>query len=167
MINKPSTIGRIVLSRTGSKRIDYRHVVAHLLLVAGVIMAIWLTWVMIQGYLAQSWPKTKAIIYESSMSLTSSTPSKHYYQIHIRYKYRIKNTHFSNKQLYIADVPLLNESEARELIEYYSIGSIHDVFFEPQNPNNAVLKTGVSNVLILLTAPTLLFLGIGLSARKR
>ena len=101
------------------------------------------------------------------MTASSSTSSAHYYQVQLRYRYKINKINFSNKNIYVTDIPLLNKKEAEALVDLYSIGSIHEVYFDPQTPSNSVLKTGVSNILILFTAPTLLFLSIGFSARKR
>ncbi|MFT5210560.1 MAG: hypothetical protein ACI9CE_002286 [Flavobacterium sp.] len=132
-------------------------------------MAIWIISALSYGYHTQTCPKTKALIYESSMTKNSvnQESKNNTYQVLLRYKYQVRNVNYSNKQIYLTDIPLLTEEQASDLVKYYSVGTIHDVYFDNTSPSNSVLKTGVSSVLILFAAPTLLFLGIGLSARRR
>jgi hypothetical protein len=117
-------------------------------------MAIWIVWALSYGYYTQTWPKTKALIYESLMTSNSAHPesTNNYYQVQLRYKYQAKNVSYSNKHIYLTDILLLTKEQASDLVKYYSVGTIHDVHFNENSPDNSVLKTGISSVLILFAA---------------
>lgn len=148
-------------------RIDYRHVVAYLLIVSGIIMALWIGWALARAYLTHGWPQTNAIIYKSAVTYTTSTPTQKYYTIDLQYHYKIKNKTYTNQKIYLTDLPFLKLTEAEKLVDYYAVGSIHKLSYNPSFPEDSVLKPGVSNVLLLLAALTILFLSIGLATRKK
>lgn len=148
-------------------RIEYRNVVAYLLLVAGVIMTIWVGWSLARAYFTHDWPQTDAIIYQSSLVYTTSTPNQKYYRVALEYQYKVGNQRYTNQSIYLTDLPFLGLEEAENLVDFYAIGSIHKLSYNPALPNDSVLKPGTSNILLLLAALTILFLSIGIAARKK
>jgi len=130
-------------------------------------MTIWIGWSLSRAYFTHDWPQTDAIIYQSSLVYTTSTPNQKYFTVALQYQYKVDNQNYTNRSIYLTDLPFLKLEEAEKLLNYYAIGSIHKLSYNPSLPEDSVLKPGTSNVLLLLAALTILFLCIGLAARKK
>jgi hypothetical protein len=149
------------------RKVDYRKVINYLLLVVGSLLAVWLGRALIAAVPTSQWPVSTAIIYKSEVIYTTSNPSDKEKTLHsarINYRYQVDGVTYFGDQIYQTDIPLLGREAATDLVLEFPTGSIQKVRYNPQDPGAAVLKTGVSGTLLLLVAPTLLFLVIGFSA---
>ena len=146
------------------RKIDYQILVAYLIVTIGILVGLWIINAFIHLRLAQSWPQTTALIYESYPAQITTSPfdkNEGLYQLDVSYKYRVENRSYFGTKVFMTNIPLFSEPQVKSLQAHYDIGSIHDVFYDPDNPASAILVKSSSPALIFLLALTLLFLIIG------
>jgi hypothetical protein len=149
------------------RKVDYRTLIGYLLLLAGSLMGLMVGSSLVAGYRTTQWLTSTAIIYASRVVYTTSNPtdkSKSLHSAFISYRYQVDGVTYTGDQVYQTDIPLLGREVVKDLIREFPTGSIHKVYYDPVDPESVVLKTGISNTLLLLVAPTLLFLAIGYRA---
>ena len=111
---------------------------------------------------SESWPSVNGSITHSSVSHSVSSSNKFRYIPKVQYKYEIDGIEYSNDTIQFVSVSweFKDRFRAERVIKPYSKGKIVDVFYDPAEPENSVLKKGsvgglpwgyiISSILLLL-----------------
>ncbi len=152
------------------RKLDYRKLVGYLLLVAGITLSSWLGRSVILGVNTGDWATTEGLIYQSEVSYTTSHPSdkrQKFYRSHLEYRYRIDRKAFAGTRVYRTDLPYLSEQDAETLIEKYPTGTPVTIYYDKNDPTQAVLQTGNPPTLWLLLGTSLLFAALGFRLTRK
>ena len=107
------------------------------------------------GYSAASWPTTTCTITDSSIR-DGYGKYRNSFRAHVSYKYQIDGEPYSNDVIY-AGYPPTSRRNAVTLSREFPIGETATIWYNPSDPNDAVLKTGVGWSIHVLMAVSLLF----------
>ncbi len=92
----------------------------------------------------QTWPSAPGSIVESELR-SRRRGSRRIYYPHIVYQYNVMGQTYTGKR--ISPGPESGSSQARELVTKYPPGAPVKVYYDPQNPSDAVLETDLSTTM--------------------
>ena len=126
-----------------------------LLLVLGLLSAIsfgfigWGVFSILKANETKSWPLVKGIVITSKIESefrSSGTGrrrrSRKVYLPRVYYQYGVNKTTYTSEQISVGEYVKLNELDASEFIRSYPKGSNVDVYYNPRNPQDALLLPG-------------------------
>ena len=96
---------------------------------------------------ARKWPTTEGRITSSSVSEnrkydSSSKSYKTEFRADISYSYNVNNVEYIGDKLFYGAVKL-SKSTAKKYCDRYPYGAVVDVHYNPENPKQSVLETGI------------------------
>ena len=109
----------------------------------------------------ETWVRTTGMIY-SAESRNALGARRGFYTPEVSYAYSAGVRHVGNK-LSNADLPVLSEAEVEDLLQDLPAGTVVDVFYDPEQPADAVLITGFPDTLWRIIVPALAFMLVGIS----
>ncbi len=132
-------------------------------LIGAVILYLW-AWPPIKyGLDSKSWPVTSGTITSSEVE-SWLKEGKSQYSAHINYSYSVGGKKYTSAKIYSSGTYSGgNITKARELVDEFPAGKTVDVFYDPEIPDSAALKPGVSSEDILMAAFPSVFLFVGLA----
>jgi hypothetical protein len=103
---------------------------------------------------SKDWPSTTGIITHSDVIEESTADDDSSYKSDIRAKYQVDNTKYRLFEIYPGHSTLGSNSniEAVRLSSRYRVGKSVPVYFNPLDPNEAVLETGVHGRTLFVLA---------------
>lgn len=115
------------------------------------------------AYESKKWPQTSGIITQSKVnSWIKEGDSK--YEARINYNYEIDGKKYNSGKIRTSgSYSGSNITRAKELVNEFPIGKNVDVFYDPEVPDSAILKPGVSGIDIIMVLFPLLFFIIGIA----
>ena len=115
------------------------------------------------GWESKSWPKTSGTIANSEVN-SWTKDGRSQYDALINYSYQVDGKKFNSTKINTSgSYSGGNITKAKKLVDEFSAGKTVDVYYDPEIPDSAALKPGVSGNDILMAAFPLLFLIIGLA----
>ncbi|GAP12005.1 hypothetical protein BECAL_03205 [Bellilinea caldifistulae] len=117
------------------------------------------------------WPKTTGRIIESRIAEHESEDedgiSTYTYSPVVRFEYQVAGITYTGDRMGIGpSVAISNRRKVEERIAYYPAGKNVPVFYNPQNPSEAVLEAGktgkaelVAGIILVVIAVTILCIG--------
>jgi hypothetical protein len=115
------------------------------------------------GWESKSWPKTSGTITNSEVN-SWTKDGRSQYDARINYSYEVDGKKYNSTKINTSgSYSGGNITKAKELVDEFSAGKTIDVYYDPEIPDSAALKPGVSGNDILMAAFPLLFLIIGLA----
>lgn len=115
------------------------------------------------GFESKSWPITNGTITSSEVDSWMKDGNSQY-DARINYSYNVnRKTYNSTKVYYSGSYSGSNITKAKELVNEFPVGTTVDVYYDPDVPESAALKPGVSGNNLLMAALPLIFLIIGLA----
>lgn len=115
------------------------------------------------AYESKSWPVTSGTITHAEVD-SWMKDGKSQYDARINYSYEVEGKKYNSTKLNTSgSYSGSNMTKAKELVDEFPAGKTVDVFYDPEVPDSAALKPGISGNDILLAALPLLFLIIGLA----
>jgi hypothetical protein len=115
------------------------------------------------AYESKSWPVTSGTITSSEVD-SWTKDGKSQYDARINYSYTVDGKKYNSTKIYSSgSYSGSNITKAKELVDEFPASKTVDVFYDPELPDSAALKPGVSGNDILMAALPLLFLIIGLA----
>ncbi len=115
------------------------------------------------AYQSKSWPTTNGTITRSEVD-SWMKEGKSQYDARISYSYEVDGKKYTSPKIYSSgSYSGGNISKAKDLINEFPSGKSVDVFYDPDVPESAVLKPGISGKDVLMAALPLIFLIIGLA----
>lgn len=115
------------------------------------------------AYESKSWPKTSFTIIRSEVD-SWMKDGKSQYEARINYSYEVDGKKYNSTKISTSgSYSGSNIAKAKEIVEKFPAGKTVDIFYDPEVPDSATLKTGVSSNDIIMAVFPLLFLIIGLA----
>lgn len=110
---------------------------------------------------SKKWSKTKGQISKTNLDKFPDSDSVSY-RVEIEYSYNVANKVYNSKRKFYGDHLLSSFYwSTKKLVGKYRIGDTIDVYYNPQNPNDAVLEQGVHFSVIEFFIASLVCLSIG------
>lgn len=94
------------------------------------------------AYKSQSWPSTDGKIISSLVKLEEGTRDRSY-TLKIRYSYEIENKTYESEQISFTLLNFRTKEEAAEKMKIFTQKSPLDVKYNPANPQQTVLQSGL------------------------
>ncbi|WP_425619200.1 DUF3592 domain-containing protein [Anatilimnocola sp. NA78] len=106
----------------------------------------------------ESWPATKGTILKSE--LTSTFHGTTTYEAQIEYEYQVGEEKYLSKQVRTRGTGTKHQVDVARLVQKFPAGQEVDVYYDPANPSDAYLETGVDFVnYIIIVSPLIFALG--------
>ena len=134
-------------------------IIGLILLVAAmkVVMTGWQTYQ--AGQNSRVWPTTAGKVVSNEIDKSNGSDDDTPYNIYVRYTYQVHGQTFKNNSIrHHAMISFATMDQAEEYIKKYPVGGIVKVYYDPQNPADAMLIPGST-----AEGPFLIFFGIFLS----
>ena len=93
----------------------------------------------------QTWPSASGTVVESELRSRRRGSSRRIYYPHIVYSYNVMGQAYMGKR--IGPGKYSGTTTAREIVAKYPSGASVEVYYDPQNPSEAVLETDVSKTM--------------------
>ena len=110
----------------------------------------------------ESWPSTRGRIIDAQMLSAESEPGQPpTWWLELKYSYELKGEQYQGRRIRTGGPVLLaNKSLVEKAAEQYTPGKEVSVFYNPENPSEAVLEKGSSRGWLLIAVGTLILLTI-------
>jgi len=132
---------------------------AYISLALGLCSGAYLVWILVRHSRSKSWSSTPGEVLESNIEEDSDG-----WAPRVRYSFEVMGRRYTNDRLYFHIPPrTLYERGAEAHLVPYPVGKQIDVYYNPQNPQDAVLDRRMPFWLpVFWVCFTALLLGIGL-----
>jgi hypothetical protein len=98
----------------------------------------------ILGLQAQAWPTVDGVITRSSVEHSSSARTATVYYLNVQYRYSVGEQSYTGDNVTPRLSATMSLVEANDLISgRYAVGQQVKVYYDPQNPSDAVLQPGI------------------------
>lgn len=132
-------------------------------LIGAVILYFWGWTPLKYAYESKNWPKTSGTITRSEVD-SWMKDGKSQYDARINYSYEVDGKKYNSTKVFSSgSYSGGNVTKAKELVDEFPAGKTVEVFYDPEIPDSAALKPGVSGNDILMAAFPLLFLILGVA----
>jgi len=130
-----------------------------LVLLAGIGLTVW-GWNTLQNARASTaWPTTEGVVISSEVTQSTDDEGSESYYPTVSYTYTINEIVHINNTIKFSDTSYNDLRKAQAVTGNYSVGKNIVVYYDPENPENAVLEPGASGgSYIVLTFGVLLIL---------
>jgi len=105
-------------------------------------------WNSVKAFNSNSWPTAQGVITRADIS-TSTSDEDIMYAAEIRYTYQIDGQEMHGSQVTFGDISTSNQRNAERAVGQYKLGSAVQVYYNPDNPLEAVLQPGFTGGLLL------------------
>jgi hypothetical protein len=95
------------------------------------------------GRESMHWLRTDGVIRSAQLSSESGTDGGTTYGAKVSYEYRVDGFSYVGTRICFGDYQTSEGGHARSILDRYGPGAKVPVFYDPSNPNRAVLETGV------------------------
>ena len=111
-----------------------------LVLIAGIIIGLYATWNVYRGYVSQSWPATEGVIVDSFLAGSTRIIGR---KAFLKYAYSVDEQRYIGR-LISYTWKCVDYHGAIEIMRAYPIDQQVLVYYDPDNPDKAVLRTELS-----------------------
>ena len=106
---------------------------------------------LVQVHESESWPASQGTVMSSwvhgeTIDADGLTFGKYYPEV--RYLYRVFGSEYQGNKIMFGSQPAIQQSKAEATISNYPEGSSVMVYYDPNQPSNAVLERNVSKALL-------------------
>ena len=117
------------------------------------------------AYESRHWPSTPGTITSSSISKQTRRDSNHRtrttYYPRVQYQYQVDGKHCTSDRIEFGGASGGTRSKAKKLVDRYSPGKKVKVYYNPRDPEYAVLKAGFTWGAIFILLAGIVFFGLG------
>jgi hypothetical protein len=145
--------------------VTFEHVVGIVLLAVGTAVVAWSVWELVQAISSSRWLQTEGVILVSDLQRTRDAEGGYSYRPEISYRYQVGGSEFvASRYKFGAGMSLSWSGPAARATQKFPIGSRVTVFYDPADPQEAVLESGVTSLVWLSLAGGAIFLALGFGA---
>lgn len=144
-----------------------------LVFVIWLIIFVFLLRILILGLRSRSWSGTEGKVVHSEIHKISRSETGaiiDQYRTTIKYRYRVKDAEYESDNISFGDLAwhllgrgLRSQNSAKKIARKYPPEKTVKVFYNPGNPKQAILETGIINFYFLLIFLTVILMGAFLS----
>ncbi len=113
---------------------------------AGIFLMVWGGSEILDAYKSKSWPTTEGTVTSSYVHKrdrpTSDKNKQPTYHPKISYEYTVEGKRYTCEKIRFADNTSGSRDRARRITDEYFAGKTVTVYYNPEDPGNAVLKPG-------------------------
>lgn len=92
---------------------------------------------------SEQWPKASGRITASHVETSRDSENKNMYSAQVTYEYEVEGTTYTDDTVWFGgDYSSSNRSDAQQTVSKYPAGQTVDVYYQPDDPANAVLEPG-------------------------
>lgn len=113
-----------------------------LFMVVGVIAIGCGAWTLLRSLRCEHWPTTEGVIETAEMGRQSSNDGGDTYSANVSYSYQVAGIHYVGTRLAFAAMSA-SSGYARGILDRYPVGKKVPVHYSPDDPELAVLETGI------------------------
>jgi hypothetical protein len=114
-----------------------------------------------QAYTSTSWPTVQGQIVRSEVAQHRDSDGDQMYNPVIDYSYTVNNQSYGGSQVTIMDGSTSVRSLVQDTVKRYPSGTAVTVYYDPDDPANAVLEPGLKGGVLLLGGLFLCFPAMG------
>ena len=141
-------------------------------LVAGVVFmaigaagVVWSIWELVQALSSSRWSQTEGLVLVSDLQRTRDGDGGYMYRPEVSYSYQAGGADFvGTRPKFGARISLSWSGPAARTTRKYPVGSRVTVWYDPADPQESVLETGVTALAWLSLAAGSIFLALGIGA---
>lgn len=130
-------------------------------IIGGVVVLIGLN-SLVYANQSDTWPFIEGVIVDSEMEYHRSNEGGGTYHARVLYDYRVGGELFTGDRVAYGDYGSSDASHARSIVNRYPKGQAVYVYYDPSEPKESVLETGVKAQAFFLPVFGLVFLIAGL-----
>lgn len=147
-------------------------VAGKVILVVGVGFLIWSGYTYSKASASSGWPSVSGTVVVSEVDKTTQTTNsnvKWVFNPILKYEYKVDGIAYSGERIRFTSFSLSYKKEikAKRVISAYPVGKSVPVFYNPKNPSDSVLVTGVGNRVYMGFGVGVLMLLVGGFMAKR
>lgn len=113
-----------------------------LFMLVGVIAIVCGAWNLFRGLRCEHWPTTEGVIKTAEMEYHSGSDDGGTYSASIYYNYQVAGTNYTSTQVAFGETQS-SEAHAQAILNRFTSGQKVSVHYAPDNPELAVLETGI------------------------
>lgn len=117
--------------------------------IVGAIVLMWGIASSRSALLSVRWPSVPGTVTVSTIKSSRSSKGGTTYGANIHYTYSVSAKNYVGTRVTFVDVSTSNSSDARGTLARYPVGKAVNVFYNPNDPADAVLETGFTMGLLL------------------
>lgn len=96
---------------------------------------------------SRDWPSTPGTVESAQVAMRSEGNERKLFAAQIRYRYDVAGRSFAGERVSFESGPSPNRGLAEAIVQRYAPGSAVRVFYDPAQPQRAVLEPGGSSLL--------------------
>lgn len=133
------------------------------ILVGGILLVIGLNLIR-KGIQSKNWPKVEGSIRRSEVdvhySMDEDGPSRDF-SADIYYEYTVDGRDYGGATVKMGYSDVQGKGSSHQAVDEYPEGSTVDVYYDPDNPREAVLEPGIplKTIIFMILAPLFIFIG--------
>ena len=131
----------------------------------GIAVTLWGVVVLKNAKASASWSSVQGEVTESRVVSDTKRKSdgrrETYYRANVIYRYEIETTEYTCNKVSFGEVSTDRTSLAHEVVKRYPTGKEVQVYYDPKNPEKAVLETGVNLGSYAYLGMGLICIGVG------
>ncbi len=110
---------------------------------------------------SRAWPATQGTIVSSEL-FTSGRGKSRWYKAQISYTFTVSGQSYTGQRVFFGDSRSSNMGREQKVVDRYQAGAPVEVFYDPQQPQEAVLerRTGGTNLTYLILGSVLLVFAV-------
>ena len=131
--------------------ITLKILISRMSILVGVFLIIISAWYLYRGIQCEYWPTTKGVVLKTDItrSLAGRNGSSASYSPKINYIYQVEGRYYTGCLRAIGELKGYSNTWAKEILNHYSVGKTVLIHYDPENPEFAVLETGIQGGTIL------------------
>lgn len=138
-------------------------IAAEICLVVGVITAGAIVWKLIKGLKAKNWPTASGSVVDSQITMHYDDDGDRMYGTAITYRYAVDGLDYSGNKRTFVEYSSNNRNRAENIVAMYAPEMPVQVFYNPEDPEEAVLEPGTNGGMFLVLLVPLIFIGLGVA----
>ena len=138
-----------------------KNILAAVFVLVGFVVVIVGLWNIVLGAKSKNWPRATAKILSSEVERHRTSKGGTTYGAEIHYEYHVNGIKYANNKLSFGDYQSGSPSRAQRIENKYPEGQQFSVFYDPANPERAVLEPGVRWMQVLVVLFGAVFFAAG------
>lgn len=136
---------------------------AAIFLIVGVGLGAFMVLNLIRGRRSRNWPTVPGIVMDSQVTSYYDDEGDRMYGVAIMYRYEVDGLEFTSARRTFGEFNSSNQGRAQRIVAQYLTGSNVQVYYDPDDPSEAVLEPGTNATSILFFLLPLIFIGLGVA----
>lgn len=123
----------------------------------------WWGWSILQkARVSAEWPSVSGQITESNLEFDRGGEDGDTYTPRVSYSYTVNSVSYESYAIKFGENTYSSEREAQEILARYPAGQVVQVYYDPSDPDSAILEPGVSGGSYIVLSVGLLFVVLSL-----